>query len=46
MSFVSRKLFLQMLDLFSMFCVLLFSTLMFAVVPWVSGEVVEAADGH
>ena len=44
-SFASRWLLLLMIESCSMLCIHLFSTLTFAVVPWVSGSVVEAEDG-
>ena len=46
MSFASRWLLLLMLASCSVLCIHLFSTLTFAVVAWVSGEVVEAEDGR
>lgn len=41
MSFASRWLLLLVLESRSVLCIHLFSTLIFAVAPWVSGEVVE-----
>lgn len=46
MSFASWWLLLAVLKSSSVFSVYIFSTLRFAAVPWVLGEVLEAEDEH
>lgn len=46
MSFASWWLLLVRLKLSSVLCVYIFSTLRFAAVPWVLGEVLEAEDEY
>lgn len=46
MSFALWWLLLAMLRSSSVLCVYIFSTLRFAAVPWVWGEVLEAEAGH